>query len=128
MYTALQVGPILSLLLFDHYICSNWRYPRSTCIHILAIATGNSCNDMDYIRKENVGMTRICHIYNTLQIPKYLKTGNFVKFLSVKIRISRNYLSNKTKIIHQIHCICQNQMLKKWPYLILSFFLSRVLG
>ena len=28
------------------------------------------------------------YIYNTLQIPKYLKTGNFVKFLSVKVRIS----------------------------------------
>ena len=28
---------------------------------------------------------RICHICNTLQIPKYLKIGNFVKFLSVKI-------------------------------------------
>ena len=35
-----------------------------------------------------VGMARICHIRNTLQIPKYLKIGNFMKFLSVKIRIS----------------------------------------
>ena len=33
-------------------------------------------------------MARICHICNTLQISKYLKIGNFVKFLSVKIRIS----------------------------------------
>ena len=32
----------------------------------------------------------MCHniICNTLQIPKYLKTGNFVKFVSVKIGIS----------------------------------------
>ena len=28
------------------------------------------------------------YIYNALQIPKYLKTGNFIKFLSIKIRIS----------------------------------------
>ena len=28
------------------------------------------------------------YIYNTLQIPKYLKIGNFMKFLSAKIRIS----------------------------------------
>ena len=35
-----------------------------------------------------VGMTRTLHMHNTLQIPKYLKTGNFMKFLSVKIRIS----------------------------------------
>ena len=42
---------------------------------------------------------------NTLQKPKYLKIDNSVKFLSVKIGISsRNYLSNKTKIIHQFNC------------------------
>ena len=64
-------------------------------------------------------------ICNTLQIPKYntrnLKIGNFLKFLGVKIRISSK-LSNKTKIIHQINCTCQNQMLKKNGYL--SIFLS----
>ena len=32
-------------------------------------------------------MARILHICNTLQKSKYLKTGNFLKFLSVKIRI-----------------------------------------
>ena len=52
-----------------------------------------------------VGMARICHIYNTLQIPKYLKIGNFVKFLSCA--------SSKTKIIHQNNCTCQNQMFEK---------------
>ena len=41
-------------------------------------------------------MTRICHICNTLQIPKYLKKGNFVKFLSVKIRRQdQNHSSNQ---------------------------------
>ena len=38
-------------------------------------------------------------ICNTLQILKYFKTGNFVKFLSVKLDSPANYLSNKTKII-----------------------------
>ena len=32
-------------------------------------------------------MARILHICNTLQKSKDLKTGNFLKFLSVKIRI-----------------------------------------
>ena len=31
---------------------------------------------------------RYAIICNTLQIPKYFKIGNFVKFLNVKIRIS----------------------------------------
>ena len=36
-------------------------------------------------------MTWVCHniICKYITIHKYLKTGNFVKFLSVKIRISR---------------------------------------
>ena len=32
-------------------------------------------------------MAQKLHMLNTLQIPKYLKTGNLVKFLSEKIRI-----------------------------------------
>ena len=41
------------------------------------------------------------------------------------------YLSNKTKIIHQLNCICQNQMFKKIAIshsFFLSFFLSVFLG
>ena len=49
-----------------------------------------------------------------------------MKFLSVKIGISSNYLSNKTEIIRQIYCKCQNQMFKKmaikYYFVILSFF------
>ena len=75
-------------------------------------------------------MARICHIIcNTLQIPKYLKISSFVKFLSVKIRISSKLSINKTKIIHQINCTCtctcQSQMLKRMvishSFFLLSF-------
>ena len=44
-----------------------------------------------------VGMARTLHIYNTLQIPKYLKTGKFMEFLSAES--PANYLSIETKII-----------------------------
>ena len=40
---------------------------------------------VDSISRDGPDMPYIC---NTLQISKYLKIGNFVKFLSVKIRIS----------------------------------------
>ena len=53
------------------------------------------CNDGRFITiiesVDSIGMVQILHIRTCIihyKYPKYLKTGNFMKFLSVKIRIS----------------------------------------
>ena len=65
------------------------------------------------------------YIHNTLQIPKYLKTGNFVKFLSIKVRISskssiyrdQDHLSKQlymTETNVKKITICQSFFLVSW--------------
>ena len=88
----------------------------------------NIIESVDSISRDGPDMPYIC---NTLQISKYLKIGNFVKFLSVKSESPANYLSNKTKIIHQINCsyMPEPDVQKNGHFSIfLSFFLFHYQG
>ena len=69
-------------------------------------------------------MARILHICNTLQKSKYLKTGNFLKFLSVKIRIYSKLSIQQDQDHPSTQLYMPEPDVPKNSHLILSFFLS----